>query len=122
MTSVILQLQDALNLVLVNDGEPTYGTTVDSPKSVLNLIFVSTNLANFVTSRTTENNYSSDHFLVTLNIPLNFEKKCDSSTRLRLNKVDWVIFDEQIIQRLPDINMVPDALDIYIYISNQRKF
>lgn len=81
-------------IVLVNDGEPTYGLRPDSPRSVLDLIFVFTYLSGAVTPTTTNSNCGSDQCLVTLYIPLKFETTCISSSRLGLNKVKWDVFDQ----------------------------
>lgn len=74
------------------------------------MIFVSSEFAGSVISKTSESSYGSDHFLVTLDILIIFER-CDSLIRLRLTKVNWTLFEEEIDQRFSDIGFLSDALE-----------
>lgn len=53
--------------------------------------------------RNTHASHGSDHFPILLVVPLKFDNTCNSSNRLRLDKVSWGTFEEVIKNQIPQI-------------------
>lgn len=104
---IITQIQENLELNIRNDGKFTYHSTHDQPGIFLDLYLVSSDLALVCTSETLDESFDSDHYTVTLTIPLQMETTCKSSTRLQTKKVEWSIFHEQVLLKFSNFSSDP---------------
>lgn len=104
---IIAKLQENLELNIMNDGKSTHYSSHNQPRSVLDLQLVTSDLALVCTSETLDECFGSDHYPVTLVIPLKMETTCNSSTRLQTKKVDCSIFYEQVLLKFSNFNSNP---------------
>lgn len=103
--------------ILLNEDIPTFGTRIDLSRSVLDLVFVSTSLADMIGLTVLNESFNSDHFSVTFEIPLRFERICESSNRLRLREVNWEKFEDLLTQAYPIIMESENCIDKYISLT-----
>lgn len=90
---VLMEVLEDRNLIIMNDGQPTYGEMMDYG-SILDLTLVSPQISNISEGWTTDEAFGSDHLPVLLSIQLRISDICDCLNRLRLHKVDSILFGD----------------------------
>lgn len=98
----LLGIIEINNLILLNDAQPTFGDQLGGTGSVLDLVMGTSQLSIISESWTLSDTHGSDHFPVFLMINVRAIKSCEGSNRLRLNKVDWVLFKEKTVQSIKE--------------------
>lgn len=90
------QLIEDHDLIPLNDSLPTHVSGEGRSSNNIDLIFVSSQLAQFSRVEVIEETYSSDHFLVVAQLDLTLKYTKSSTNRLNLKKADWTEFWSQI--------------------------
>lgn len=94
------------NLIIMNDGQSTFGDQLGGTGSVLDMVVVSPSLGVISDCWTSSDAYGSDHFPVFLTVKVRLAKSCDSSNRLRLAGVDWASLTEMTKQSIIEVNQM----------------
>lgn len=100
MARIMMEIQEAWNLVLINEDTPTHFHKDGKMGNVLDLFFVSSSIAGMAFTQVHSKTSSSDHFPVSLRLPLKMDMTCQSSGRYRLNKVDWTLVENFLEKEL----------------------
>lgn len=90
----------------MNDGQPTFEDQRGGTGRILDMVIVTPSLSVISECWPSADAYGSDHFPVFLTVNVRISNSCESSNRLRLNKVDCALFREMTNQYIVEVNQI----------------
>lgn len=109
---LLVELMDALNLCVINDGSPTRCFVPGQNPSYIDLSFCSSSLSSLLSWKCLSMSHGSDHYPIILTLPNHVIKSVQSLPPLlkfKLTNCDWDLFSNALahkIQQFPGVSRV----------------